>query len=238
MPGRTLEAGFTAGSDRDSQGRRLNTCVAPEEHPREGPRRHEPAPRRVDSETLGPLSTLIRQQGFQVGRRLFTIRPPQVDLIVDELERVHSRDRSSHHCGVTLIGVEGFPIVVPIQVRWRDLDALAHVNNAAVITYVETARTVLWRERFGGGAEIPFLVARLEVRFRKQITLDDTVHVGLRVTDLRGARFTFEYRIETNGELAAEAMTVMAHVHPGAIRPTRIPGGLRRRLAELQAAGE
>jgi acyl-CoA thioester hydrolase len=132
--------------------------------------------------------------------------------------------------------VEGYPFVVPIQVRWRDLDALAHVNNAAVITYVETARTALWRERFGGGAAIPFVVARLEVGFRRQITLDDDVEVGLRVIDLRGARFTFEYRIEANGELAAEAITVMAHLEPGERRPTRIPTELRRRLVELQAA--
>ena len=127
--------------------------------------------------------------------------------------------------------------MVPIQVRWRDLDALAHVNNAAVITYVETARTVLWRERFGGGPQIPFVVARVEVGFRRQITLDDDVRVGLRVVDLRGARFTFEYRIEANGELAAEAYTVMAHVRPGEVRPTRIPTELWRRLAELRFDG-
>lgn len=131
--------------------------------------------------------------------------------------------------------MEGYPFVVPIQVRWRDLDALAHVNNAAVITYVETARTALWREQFGGGVEIPFVVARVEVGFRKQITLDHTVHVGLRLRDLRGARFTFEYRIEADGELAAEAITVMAHVQPGATRPTRIPIALRQRLQELLA---
>lgn len=139
--------------------------------------------------------------------------------------------------GATLSAMEGYPFVVPIQVRWRDLDALAHVNNAAVITYVETARTVLWRERFGGGPQIPFVVARVEVVFRKQITLDDTVLVGLRVTDLRGARFAFEYRIESDGELAAEAVTVMAHVRPGEARPTRIPIDLRQRLADLVTDG-
>ncbi len=137
--------------------------------------------------------------------------------------------------GATLRAMDGYPFVVPIQVRWRDLDALAHVNNAAVITYAETARTALWRERFGGGAEIPFVVARVEVVFRKQITLDHDVQVGLRVVDLRGARFTFEYRIEADGELAAEAITVMAHVRPRETGPTRIPIGLRQRLAELRS---
>jgi acyl-CoA thioester hydrolase len=130
--------------------------------------------------------------------------------------------------------VDGYPFVVPIQLRWRDMDALGHVNNAAIVTYVETARTVLWRDHFGGGSAIPFVVARLEVSYRRQITIDDRVEVGLRVADLRGARFTFLYRIEADGELAAEASTVMGHVEPGAIRPSRIPDELREKLECLQ----
>lgn len=129
-----------------------------------------------------------------------------------------------------------YPFEVPIQVRWRDVDALAHVNNATVITYVETARTELWREHFGGGDRIPFVVFHLEVDYRRQISLDDTVLVGLRVVDVRGARFTFEYRVEANGELAAEAITVMAHVAPGATRPSRIPPELRAKLSSLESS--
>ena len=32
------------------------------------------------------------------------------------------------------------PVKVPIQVRWRVLDALGHVNNAVYLTYFELAR--------------------------------------------------------------------------------------------------
>lgn len=129
--------------------------------------------------------------------------------------------------------MDGYPFDCRIQVRWRDVDALGHVNNATIITYLETARTELWRERFGGGSEIPFVVARVEVTFRRQIRLDDEVRVGLRVADIRGARYTFEYRVEAGGELAAEASTLMAHVRPGEVRPSRIPADLGLRLAAL-----
>jgi len=47
--------------------------------------------------------------------------------------------------------MDGYLFACPIQVRWRDVDALGHVNNATIVTYLETARTELWRERFGGG---------------------------------------------------------------------------------------
>jgi len=130
--------------------------------------------------------------------------------------------------------VDGYPFACPIQVRWRDVDALGHVNNAVIVTYLETARAELWRERFGGGTAIPFMVARLEVDYRRQIALDDRVWVGVRVSGLRGARYSFEYRVEANGELAAEAVTVMAHVRPGERRPSRIPDDLRARLAALE----
>lgn len=130
--------------------------------------------------------------------------------------------------------MDGYPFACSIQVRWRDVDALGHVNNAAIVTYLETARTELWRERFGGGSRIPFVVARVEVAYRRQITLDDRVRIGLRVSGLRGAQYAFEYRVEANGVLAAEALTLMAHVRPGESRPSRIPSELRDRLATLQ----
>jgi len=130
--------------------------------------------------------------------------------------------------------MKGYPFECPIQVRWRDVDALGHVNNATIVTYLETARTELWRDRFGGGSAIPFVVARVEVAYRRQIRLDDAVRVGLRIAGLRGAQYSFEYRVEANGELAAEAATLMAHVRPGELRPSRIPGDLRDRLATLQ----
>lgn len=129
--------------------------------------------------------------------------------------------------------MDGYIFACPIQVRWRDVDALGHVNNATIVTFLETARTELWRAKFGGGSDIPFVVARVEVSYRRQIRLDDAVTVGLRVADLRGARYSFEYRVEANGNLAAEATTLMAHVRPGEIRPSRIPGDLGDRLRAL-----
>lgn len=128
--------------------------------------------------------------------------------------------------------MDDLPFVTRIQVRWRDLDAKAHVNNATVVTYLETARTELWRQRFGGGTDIPFVVRRVEVDFRRQLTLDDDVRIGLWIEDLRGASYTFCYRIEANGAHAVEARTVMAHVGPTG-RPTRIGPGMRAKLEAL-----
>jgi len=128
--------------------------------------------------------------------------------------------------------MDHLPFVTPIQVRWRDIDAKNHVNNATIVTYLETARTELWRQRFGGGIDIPFVVARVEVDFRRQLTIDDDVRIGLWVEDLKGVSYVFAYRIEADGEHAAEARTVMAHIGPKG-KPTRIEPEMRAKLETL-----
>lgn len=131
--------------------------------------------------------------------------------------------------------MEGYLFETRIQVRWRDLDPFGHVNNAAFASYVEVARAELWRHRFHGTSaeDIPFVIARLEIDYRRPLELYDEVVVGLRTADLRGSSFAFEYRIEANGELAAEARTVQVCLGPDRRRPVRVPAELRARLERL-----
>jgi len=133
--------------------------------------------------------------------------------------------------------MDNYPFVCPIQVRWRDLDAFAHVNNATFATFVEVARAEVWRERFGGreAMDIPFYVKRLEIDYKQSVSLYDEVRVGLRVGVVKGASFTFEYRIEADGALAAEAITLLACVDTTTGKPRRIDPALRTTLESLQA---
>jgi acyl-CoA thioester hydrolase len=138
-------------------------------------------------------------------------------------------------CPATLLPMDGYPFVCPIQVRWRDLDAFAHVNNATFATYMEIARTAVWRERFCGrkAMGIPFFVKRLEIDYKQSVSLYDDVRVGLRVGVVKGASFTFEYRVEADGAVAAEAITLLACVDNTSGKPHRIDPGLRTTLESL-----
>jgi len=136
----------------------------------------------------------------------------------------------------TLCTMDGYPFSCPIQVRWRDLDAFGHVNNATFASYLEMARTEAWNQLFGGrdALAIPFFVRRLEIDYRRPIGLDDEVRVWLRVGETRGASFTFEYLVEAAKEVAAEASTKLACVDKTTGRPVPIEAAVRATLETLR----
>ena len=67
-----------------------------------------------------------------------------------------------------------------IDVRFRDCDALGHVNNAVYLTYLEQARFAHW-QRLTGTSGIPrtFILARVECDYRAQATVGDRLIVRL-----------------------------------------------------------
>src|ERR1700727_4103738 len=51
----------------------------------------------------------------------------------------------------------------PVEVRWRDVDALGHVNHAVFLTYLEEGRDAFFTRALGDPA---YVVVRLEVDLR------------------------------------------------------------------------
>lgn len=131
--------------------------------------------------------------------------------------------------------MQGFPFTARVQVRWCDCDAFRHVNNAAVISYLEIARAELWRQRFGGAdvLDIPFVIKHLECDFRRPMRLYDDVRVGLKPEAVGRTSFAFSYAVEANGTLAATARTVQVCIRHESGRPIRVPEHLRRQLDTL-----
>ncbi len=133
--------------------------------------------------------------------------------------------------------MKGFPFSCPVEVRYSDVDAMDHVNNAVYVTYLEHARLRLWRERFGfagGATEIPIIIARVVVDYRSPIGLRDEVEVGIGILRTGHTSFAFSYRIEASGRLAAEAETVQVHFDYAAGKPCPITAELRAQLAALR----
>ena len=133
--------------------------------------------------------------------------------------------------------MDGFPFSWPVEVRFSDVDAMNHVNNAVYLAYLELARVRLWQTRFGfaGSArDIPVIVARIAVDYRSPVGLEDPVEVGIGVTHIGRTSFTFRYRVGAGGRLAADAESVQVCFDYGAGRPVPVDEEFRRQLEGLR----
>jgi acyl-CoA thioester hydrolase len=99
-----------------------------------------------------------------------------------------------------------------IEIRWRDLDALGHVNNAVYATYLEEGRDE-WLERAMAGSADPwdYVMARVAIDFRQELTqADDAVVVQTRLVRVGTSSLTLHEKIRAEaGWLAAEAESVI-----------------------------
>lgn len=118
------------------------------------------------------------------------------------------------------------PFTHPIEVRFRDLDALGHVNNAVLVTFLEHARWQWWHAYLGTRAfdEEGFLIARIEVDYRRPILIEDHPLVEVRVCRLGNTSFDLAYRVHSrkDGAVLAEAKTVQVMMDAGFHTPTPI----------------
>ncbi|GMU52214.1 MAG: hypothetical protein AMXMBFR33_13600 [Candidatus Xenobia bacterium] len=99
----------------------------------------------------------------------------------------------------------------PVEVRFRDLDALGHVNHASFLTYFEIARTAYWMQLSGvrSVAALDFILARVECDYRSSVSFPDTLQVGVRCSKLGTKSFDLEYRVRRgDGQVAAVGRTV------------------------------
>jgi acyl-CoA thioester hydrolase len=89
-----------------------------------------------------------------------------------------------------------FNFSTAIQIRFKDMDAFNHVNNAVHLTYFEVARTKYWRDLIKWNwDEAGIIVARAEVDFLKPITLNDEIRVYVRTSRVGASSFDLEYAI-------------------------------------------
>ena len=103
------------------------------------------------------------------------------------------------------------------HVRWNDLDAFGHVNNANYLTYVQESRAdFTWWSRKRAGVKpllADMVVARAEVDFLEPIYEGGfDLDVEIWVTKIGNASFDLAYQMSSNGNIHANAKTVQVAV--------------------------
>jgi acyl-CoA thioester hydrolase len=119
--------------------------------------------------------------------------------------------------------MEEFDFIHRETVRFRDLDAKGHVNNAVYLTYMESARIAFVAR--ASADELPFIIARIEIDFRSPVEL------GVRAARFGTKSFDLEYELRADGRLVAEAKSVCVGYDYESGETVPIPEAWREQLA-------
>lgn len=125
---------------------------------------------------------------------------------------------------------------VDVTVRFRDIDAMGHVNNAVYATYLEHARVGYFRDVVGTSlAEADTVLAHLSIDYRAPIGLDDgTVEVSVSVPRLGDSSIPMAYEVVASGAVVATAETVQVVIDRETGESVPIPGGWREAIEAFE----
>ncbi|MFP4206518.1 MAG: acyl-CoA thioesterase [Spirochaetaceae bacterium] len=121
------------------------------------------------------------------------------------------------------------PVTVPVSVRFRDLDAYGHVNNAVFFTYLEEARIKLIEDHFRVqmDEETVFVVGHAACSYKRPIDLGVELQVTMSVREMRRASFIVDYVVtDSDGTTYAIAETTLVAYDPVSRRATSLPDWL------------
>jgi len=122
-----------------------------------------------------------------------------------------------------------------LEVRFRDIDALRHVNNASFFTYLEEARIHYFIDLLHAEAfeRLPLILAAVQIDFRSPILFGQVVDIGTRVDWIGTTSISMSHRMTASPDdrLVAEADTVLVCYDYQANQPTPVPEAWRSAFA-------
>lgn len=129
----------------------------------------------------------------------------------------------------------------PIEVRYSDLDAQGHLNNAKYVTYFETAR-VQYFIHLGMFSEdqsfmdLSEVVAEVRVTFLASVLFGMPVKVGVHISKLGNKSMTVEQNIvhAENGKVLATGQTILVAFDYHTNKTIPIPAVWRKKISKFE----
>jgi acyl-CoA thioester hydrolase len=136
------------------------------------------------------------------------------------------------------LAIPGFTLSHDLAPRFRDTDAMGHINNAVYVTYLEVARQEYWHA-FSGDEDyrrVPFILAGVQIDFRSEALVSETLEIGIRCDWIGNKSFAFGYEIreKRSGRRVVEATSVQVCYDYAAKRSVPVADDLRRTLEKYE----
>ena len=130
-------------------------------------------------------------------------------------------------------------VTSPLRPRFRDTDAMGHINNSVYVTYLEVARQEYWRAFKGGDPNyrvVPFILARVEVDFRSEALMHELLELCIRCSFVGVKSFGFEYEVreQATRRLVVAAKSVQVFYEYATKTSMQVPDDMRRNLEAFE----
>ena len=130
-----------------------------------------------------------------------------------------------------------FPYQYHLEVVFRDLDAMGHVNNAVYFTYLETARLRYLKELLAleDLLQVPVIMAEATCSYKSPAFYGENLLIGLGISRFGTKSFVMMYQVETDrGRVVATAQTVQVMYDYAAGQTIPIPDWFKERVSARQ----
>ncbi|HEX2863094.1 MAG TPA: thioesterase family protein [Deinococcales bacterium] len=119
--------------------------------------------------------------------------------------------------------------------RFRDLDALGHVNNAVFLTYFEEGRLHYLRS-LGvlDPAKPSILIARVEVDYLRPVLLGEALTLEVHALTFGRTSFRLGYDLAADGQPCARSTSVQVWVGESGTTPEPLPERVRAAIAAFE----
>jgi len=130
---------------------------------------------------------------------------------------------------------------IKIKVRFSDLDAMHHVNNATYLSYLEEARIAYFKDVLDkpkNGLDFEAVIAKIEINYHLPIMLGDEVEVATRVSKMGNKSSDVEHLILVNKNgmkvVAASALTKLVSYDYAKQISFATPDRIKKKIEEFE----
>lgn len=115
-----------------------------------------------------------------------------------------------------------------VDVRYRDVDPLKHVDHVEYVGYMQEARLAHMDNRLDMTERgLDTIVVHVAVDYESPVHLEEEVTVGVNLLDPGESSFRAEYEIRADGDLAATGQSVQLAADATTVEPIELPDDWR-----------
>ena len=105
--------------------------------------------------------------------------------------------------------IKDYKLIYKIDTRWKDLDAFQHINNAVYLTYIEDARTTLFKRWNLNSQNKSVIVASLKIDYFTQIKHPSKLIIGSKISRIGNTSFDIQSAIFIDGLKKPAALSLV-----------------------------